>query len=121
MPYRPKHPCSYPGCPNLTYERYCSEHRKLVNAQYDARLRDRGTAEFYHSREWKRLRQNFLIEHPFCEECRRNGKLTKASVVDHIVPIRQGGPALEEKNLQALCASCHGAKSIREGSRFGKT
>lgn len=118
MPFKPKHPCSYPGCPKLTYEHYCPEHRKLMNTQYDMRLRDRGAAEFYHSREWKHLRQNYLIEHPFCMECRKNGKLTKASVVDHIVPIRQGGPALDENNLQALCSSCHGAKSIREGSRY---
>ena len=119
MPYKPKHPCSYPGCPKLTFERYCAEHKKIMNAQYDMRLRDRGAAEFYHSREWKRLRQNFLIEHPFCVECRKVGKLTKATVVDHVVPIRQGGPALDENNLQSLCASCHGSKSIKEGSRYG--
>ena len=120
MPYKPKHPCSYPGCPELTSERYCPKHKKLVNAQYDTRLRDHGAAEFYHSQEWKRLRQDYLIEHPFCVECRKNGKLTKATVVDHIVPIRQGGPALDESNLQALCASCHGSKSIIEDSRFGR-
>ena len=119
MPRRPPKPCAYPNCPKLTYERYCSEHKKLMNAQYDARLRDRGAAEFYHSKEWKHLRQNFLIEHPFCLECRKSGKLVRATVVDHIVPLKQGGLALDENNLQALCASCHGAKSIREGSRFG--
>lgn len=119
MPRRPPKPCSYPGCPKLTNERYCPEHKKLMNAQYDMRLRDRGAAEFYHSREWRRLRQNYLIEHPFCVECRKAGKLTKATVVDHVTPIRQGGPDLDENNLQALCASCHGSKSISEGSRFG--
>lgn len=119
MPYRPKRPCSYPGCPNLTDKRYCPEHEKLMNAQYDMRLRDCGAREFYNSKEWKRLRQNYLIEHPFCEECRKNGRLTKATVVDHIIPIRMGGSTLDENNLQALCASCHGRKSILEGSRYG--
>ena len=90
-----------------------------MNAQYDARLRDRGAAGFYHSQEWRKLRQSFLAEHPFCEKCRKSGRLTKATVVDHIIPIKQGGPALDESNLQALCAACHGEKSIREGSRFG--
>ncbi len=118
MPYKPNHPCAYPGCPKLTRERYCPEHKKLMNAHYDARLRDRGVAGFYHSREWKRLRQNFLIDHPFCVECHRHGRLTKATVVDHIVPIKTGGSALDENNLQSMCASCHGAKSIKEGSRF---
>ena len=119
MPRRPPKPCSYPGCPKLTYERYCPEHKKLMNAQYDARLRDRRASGFYHSKEWKRLRQNFLVEHPFCCECMKAGKLIKAVVVDHVVPIKQGGSALDENNLQALCPSCHGSKSIREGSRFG--
>lgn len=119
MPYKPMKPCSYPGCPKLTNERYCPEHKKIMNAQYDVRVRDRGVAEFYHSKAWKRLRQNFLVEHPFCCECMKAGKLIKAVVVDHVIPIRQGGPALDENNLQALCASCHGSKSIKEGSRFG--
>ncbi len=120
MPYKPKRPCSYPGCPNLTNERYCPEHKKIIDAQYDMRIRDKGAREFYISHEWKKLRGNFLIEHPFCEERQRQGRLTKATVVDHIIPIRQGGPALDDENLQALCASCHGAKSIMEGSRYGK-
>ena len=119
MPYKPKKPCAYPGCPRLTYGRYCAEHKKLMDVRYESRLRDKGAAAFYHSKEWKHLRQNYLIEHPFCMECWKNGKLTKATVVDHIVPIKQGGVALDESNLQALCASCHGSKSIREGSRFG--
>lgn len=119
MPYKPAKPCSYPDCPKLTYERYCPEHKKLMNAQYDTRFRDRGVAEFFHSSEWKRKRQNYLIEHPFCVECWKKRKLTKASVVDHIIPIKQGGTLLEDSNLQALRASCHGAKSIREGSRYG--
>ena len=119
MPYKPKKPCAYPGCPELTDERYCIKHKKFMDAKYDARLRDKSVHAFYVSHEWRKLRQNYLIEHPFCTECRKYGKLTKATVVDHVVPIRQGGSALDENNLQALCASCHGSKSIREGSRYG--
>lgn len=117
MPYKPAKPCSYPGCSKLTYERYCPEHKKLMNAQCYTRFRDRGVSEFFHSSE--RKRQNHLIEHPFCVECWKKGKPTKASVVDHIIPIKQGGTLLEDSNLQALCASCHRAKSTCEGSRYG--
>ena len=120
MPHRPHKPCSYPGCPNLTTGRYCSLHQKIQNAMYDRLMRSRPASEFYHSREWKRKRSQFLLEHPFCEECRKNGRLTKATLVDHIVPIRQGGSLLDDGNLQALCSSCHSRKSIEEGSRFGK-
>ena len=120
MPYKPLKPCSYPGCPKLTGERYCPEHKKLTDKQYDTYDRCRPASEFYRSHAWKKKRQDFLIEHPFCEECRRQGRLSKATLVDHIIPIRMGGPALDDENLQALCASCHSRKSIIEGSRFGK-
>ncbi|MBO4394634.1 MAG: HNH endonuclease [Spirochaetales bacterium] len=119
MPRRPPRPCSFPGCPKLTDGQYCSEHKKIMDAQYDRRLRDRDADAFYHSSKWKRLRYQFLSEHPFCEECRRHGRLTRATVADHIIPIRQGGAMLDEDNLQALCSSCHSSKSIKEGSRYG--
>lgn len=54
-----------------------------------------------------------------CEECLRQGRLTPATVVDHVRPLKQGGAALDFRNLQSLCAACHGRKSIEEGSRFG--
>ena len=34
MPMKPKRPCSFPGCPNLTDRRFCPEHEKL-EAQRD--------------------------------------------------------------------------------------
>lgn len=39
MPYRPKRPCAYPGCLNLTDGKYRDEHRKLVGRQYDRSCR----------------------------------------------------------------------------------
>lgn len=120
MPYKPKHPCSYPGCPALTDRQYCPVHKKLTDALYDKYQRYKPSREFYNSKEWKKKRADFLIEHPFCEECRREGRLTAATVVDHITPIRMGGAELDDNNLQALCASCHTKKSILEGSRFGR-
>ncbi len=120
MPYKPKRPCSYPGCPNLTEGRYCVEHKKLMAQQYDKHQRSKESTAFYNSSEWRKKRANYLIEHPFCVECWKYGRLTKATVVDHIIPIRMGGALLEDENLQALCPSCHTRKSILEGSRFGK-
>ena len=34
MPYKPKRPCSYPGCPRLTSGRYCEEHLRILSAYY---------------------------------------------------------------------------------------
>lgn len=33
--------------------------------------------------------------------------MTAASVVDHIVPVSQGGEFWDEANWQPLCATCH--------------
>lgn len=36
MPRKPKRPCSFPGCPNLTDGRFCEEHeKKKTNATKD--------------------------------------------------------------------------------------
>ena len=36
VPTKPKRPCSYPGCPNLTDGQYCEEHAKQMNRRYTA-------------------------------------------------------------------------------------
>ena len=40
MPRKPKQPCAYPGCPNLSDGRYCEQHRKLVEKNYEQYSRD---------------------------------------------------------------------------------
>ena len=40
IPRKPKKPCAYPGCPNLTEGRYCPEHRSKVNSEYEKYGRD---------------------------------------------------------------------------------
>ena len=53
-----------------------------------------------------------LSRHPLCAECLKNGTLTPATVVDHIVPHR-GDHALfwDEQNWQPLCKNCHDRKT----------
>lgn len=72
-------------------------------------------AAFYHSTQWKAVRQIKLREQPLCEECQKNGILTPAVLVDHIRPINEGGEKLSMRNLQSLCEKCHNKKSAREG------
>lgn len=74
-------------------------------------------AAFYHSVEWKRVRNLQLMQHPICQECERQGKVTPATVVDHIKPINEGGERLDQRNLQSLCETCHNKKSAKEGRR----
>lgn len=121
MPIKPKTPCKYPNCPKLVDGgSYCEEHKKVIDKQYNTYERDKKSQKFYHSEEWKNLRKLKLSVSPLCEECKRTGKLVKATMVDHITPIKQGGGALDINNLQSLCYSCHSKKSAKEGSRWGK-
>ena len=69
--------------------------------------RDRG-------RPWMRKRQAvFERDGYLCLECRRQGRVTLAVEVDHIVPLHLGGTdALA--NLESICKSCHDVKSAAE-------
>ena len=120
MPYKPKKPCAYPGCPELVDGKYCEKHKKLVDQQYNKYGRDEFTKTIYKSKKWQILRKEHIKLEPFCAECMKNGRIVRATIVDHIIPIKQGGEKYDHSNLQSLCWSCHSRKSIEEGSRFGK-
>lgn len=120
MPRKPKIPCAYPGCPELVDGTYCEKHKKKRDSEYNKYSRDEFSKFFYKSKEWIILRTEQLKLHPFCEECLKQGKVKRAKIVDHIIPIKQGGSKLDLANLQSLCWSCHSRKSVEEGSRFKK-
>jgi 5-methylcytosine-specific restriction endonuclease McrA len=71
-------------------------------------------AEFYNSTTWRKARRIYLNEHPFCAICLQKGVYKKATVVDHIIPIRKGGERLNPENFQSLCHSCHARKSAKD-------
>ena len=62
MPSRPKRPCSYPGCPNLTDGQYCEQHRKEARQKYDKYERSPEVNKTY-GRAWKRIRDRYAKEH----------------------------------------------------------
>jgi len=120
MPRKPKRPCSYPGCPNLVEGQYCEEHKKLVDEQYNKYGRDDFSKSFYKGEMWLLVKKKHLDKSPFCVECLKNGVRKKARIVDHIIPMKEGGAAYDESNLQSLCWECHSRKSAKEGSRWGR-
>ncbi|NVO05715.1 MAG: HNH endonuclease [Rhodoferax sp.] len=98
---------------------YCDAHRPLAHRDY-GRVRRGFDAEvgFYQSRQWRALRAAYLREHPLCCVCGGNGFLVPARVVDHVLPIKDGGARFDACNLQSLCVPCHNRKTAREtGSR----
>ena len=113
MPSKPKTPCRHPGCPELVPmgTKYCEKHR----AQHPEAIRS-ANSRGYNS-AWRKASRQFLLTHPLCEECRKNGKYTKATVVDHVVPHR-GDQKLfwDRSNWRPLCKRCHDRKTGREDS-----
>lgn len=80
--------------------------------------REVDNSAFYNSWPWRKKRKQHLLKEPLCRMCKSNDIITAANMVDHIVPIAQGGAPLEDSNLQSLCdyrgLSCHEKKSATE-------
>ena len=117
MPRKPKRPCSHPGCPGVTEEQFCEVHKKLEAKRYEKYDRDLVAKRKYGRSHWKRLRNEFLLSHPFCEMCLKEGVMTKANEVHHIRPLSIGGGD-ELDNLMAICTPCHSRITSREGGRW---
>lgn len=107
MPYKPKRPCRFGGCPKLTDRKsgYCEEHEKPMRQHYERFARGYDQHKRYGS-AWHRARDRHVKSHPLCEECEKRGRYVLASLVHHILPIADGGTN-EDSNLMSLCVSCH--------------
>ena len=122
MPYLPAKQC--PICGTVFNGDRCPE----CNEQRRRRLARPGTArrpgphdKFYSSSRWRRKSRGYRRRHPFCEHCLlTDGLLVRAAMVDHIVPLRQGGAKMDDKNLQALCTACHAAKTAKDAAQHGE-
>ena len=105
MPNKPKKPCVYRNCRELTVNRYCETHAKEYAKNYNRNLRDKDSNKRY-GRKWRGVRATYLAGNPLCERCGERGRLTPATVVHHKLAVRDGGTNFRD-NLQALCAECH--------------
>ena len=85
---------------------------KPVKKKQSGRLKS--NSAFYQAHRWRKHRKIYLSEHPLCVECEKVSKVVEAKVLDHIIPINQGGAEYDYKNHQGLCSSCHNSKSGRE-------
>lgn len=78
--------------------------------------KERNTADrsIYNSTQWKNLRASYFMEHPLCEMCLKEDKVTPAIDIHHIIPFLRGKTPLEQRdlafnynNLMALCKEHH--------------
>ena len=99
--------CAHQGCNALVVEGYCPNHKAP-----DYRTQEE--TKFYRSNRWRLLSERHRREEPLCRECAKVNKLTVATCVDHIIPIRQGGDPYNEDGLQSLCDACHARKRASE-------
>lgn len=116
MPRKPASPCSHPGCPKLTHDRYCTEHAKLAEHNYRKYERDPAIDRRY-GRQWRKVRARYVALHPVCEQCKKEGRLTPTQEVHHILPLSRGG-SHDFTNLMALCKPCHSRISALDGDRW---
>lgn len=70
--------------------------------------------------KWQQHRLRFLQLNPLCVYCEHDGRVTEATVVDHMVP-HKGDQKLfwDTENHQALCAPCHSSVKQREEKAGG--
>jgi 5-methylcytosine-specific restriction protein A len=59
----------------------------------------------------RKLREQLLQQEPLCRLCKAKGRVTPATIADHVVPIAKGGAVHSLSNLQPVCAECHVDKS----------
>ncbi|TCP32175.1 5-methylcytosine-specific restriction protein A [Scopulibacillus darangshiensis] len=113
MPNKPKRPCNYPTCGQLTTDSYCELHKQERHA-YD-KQRGNAAQRGYDSR-WQKARKTYLAKHPLCLHCLDHGVYAAATVVDHITP-HKGDKTLfwdSKNNWQPLCEMHHNRKTARE-------
>ena len=115
MPGRPLRPCKHRGCAALVAggKTYCAHHaHEEVKWKPDAVRGNRHQRGYGNA--WLKIRAAvFRRDRGLCQQCRRDGYVTEATDVDHIVSKARGG-ADDMSNLQSLCSPCHKAKTARE-------
>src|SRR5688572_14510636 len=105
MPYAPKRYCAQPGCSHLVP---CPVHVRTPfrSPTHAAPKRITGT-------RLQRLRRQLFERTPLCVLCEQAGRVTIATVRDHIIPLSQGGSE-NDANCQALCWDCNELKRREE-------
>ncbi|MGH6897290.1 MAG: HNH endonuclease [Geminicoccaceae bacterium] len=76
------------------------------------------------TRRWRTLRTAHLRREPWCRLCAIRGQQTRATEVDHVIPLARGGALYDPANLRSLCQGCHverhgGRRRVRIDPRSG--
>ncbi|MHB8110517.1 MAG: HNH endonuclease [Syntrophorhabdaceae bacterium] len=70
---------------------------------------------WYHTTRWRKRRARQLAAHPLCKMCEDQGRVTAATIADHVEPHKGNEYKFWNGALQSLCATCHSAiKQMQE-------
>ena len=86
------------------------ENNKFYNNSVRTNKFNNQFTEFYHSTEWKKLRQQVLLRDNYmCQICFRNGVVNdKELIVHHITELKEDwSQRLNTDNLQTVCVTSH--------------
>lgn len=77
-----------------------------------------GARERGYDSRWEKARKTFLARSPLCVKCEKQGRVTPATVVDHVIPHRGDRKLFwDSTNWQPLCVECHNRDKQREELR----
>lgn len=123
MPTAPLSLCAVTGCSQLVPYGRCEEHR--LEQRRDSDARRPSAARRGYDRSWRTIRDDYLTEHPYCQDPRCAAlpiwRRTLATDVDHVDGLGPDGPGGNDwANLQALCHPHHSEKTARHDGGFGR-
>ena len=64
----------------------------------------------------QKARAQLLRDERLCRNCAKHGRVTEATIADHIIPLAETGLQAPSE-LQPLCRACHDEKSLSEARR----
>jgi len=114
MPSSAKHTCAQAGCGVLLARGdgdRCPAH--AVGSDWN---RPRKEVPRIRGGKLIKLRKELFDRSPLCATCERLGRVTVATIRDHIVPLAEGGTE-DDSNTQPLCWNCNEVKRIAEAKR----
>jgi 5-methylcytosine-specific restriction enzyme A len=118
MAWAPKRLCSHPSCGVLTDTGRCEHYERQVKRRLE---RKRGSASTRgYDYRWRDAGKQCLERHPLSIACQSTGRISAATVVDHIKP-HKGDRILfrDRDNGQPLCKIYHEIKTARKDGQLG--
>lgn len=120
-PYAPPSRCTDPQCHDLaTHRGRCDEHQPIAWSGRDDKQARYGIS----SGTWRKLKRRVsLRDHDCCYSCgteQPDDSDEPRHVLDHIVPVSEGGSVTSLDNLGLLCEPCDTIKSRSEAIRGAK-